>query len=347
MAISVVIIDDSSTVRSILTRVLSAAPDIEVVGAAPDPFVGRDLIVKLQPDVVLLDLEMPRMDGLTFLRKLMQYRPMPVIIVSSLTLTDSALMLEALRSGAVDVVSKPNGSESVDGIATELISRIRLAAAVTMGRGAVGSSPLSVVEGGRVPHRMVAIGASTGGTLALERVLTSLPKTAPAILIVQHMPGGFTGAFAARLNELCEIEVKEAAHGDRVVHGRALIAPGSSHMRLHRSGTLQTVALSDEPPVNRHRPAVDVLFDSVAERVGRGAVGVLLTGMGEDGARGLLKMRQAGATTIAQDEESCVVYGMPRAAVERGAAEHVLPLNRVAAAIMSHATRTAAQPVAS
>jgi two-component system chemotaxis response regulator CheB len=339
MSIRVLIIDDSAVVRKVLSQVLSADPEIEVVGSAPDPFVGRDKIIELQPDVLLLDVEMPRMDGITFLTKLMQFRPMPVIIVSSLTTAGSERALSALRAGALEVVAKPRGSYTLGELGPLLIEKIK---AVRHARVAAVARPqhqpvqLSAAD---MTHRIVAIGASTGGTRALEDILMGLPANIPGTLVVQHMPAEFTRAFAERLNGLSPIQIKEAEHGDLITPGKIVIAPGNRHLELRRSGARFTAFIQDEAPVGRHRPSVDVLFASVAEHAGRNALGILLTGMGEDGARGLLQMRQSGASTIAQDEQSSVVFGMPKAAIDRGAAQQVLPLDRMANAVAAFAAR--------
>ncbi len=330
----VLVVDDSAVVREILKRELSLDPSIEVVGSAPDPFSARDMIVELKPDVLTLDIEMPRMDGLTFLRKLMRFHPMPVIVVSSLTPKGGELALEAMEAGAVEVLCKPGAAYSVGEAALELADKIKAAAqARVVPRSASVSAPtrLSMT---RTTHRIVAVGASTGGTQALQDVLTALPADAPGIAIVQHMPEHFTRAFADRLNSLCAMEVKEAEDGDTLAPGRVLIAPGNRHMVLRRSGATYFVQVKDGPLVSRHRPSVDVLFRSAARYAGRNAVGVLLTGMGSDGAEGLLEMRKAGAETVAQDEQSCVVFGMPKEAIALGAATHVSPLGQMPGRIL-------------
>ncbi|HRU94337.1 MAG TPA: chemotaxis response regulator protein-glutamate methylesterase [Anaerolineae bacterium] len=332
MPIKVLIVDDSAVVRDIFSRELARDPEIEVVGTAPDPYVARDKIVRLQPDVITLDVEMPRMDGLTFLRKLMRYYPLPVIIVSSLTPRGGELALEALEAGAVEVMCKPGAAYTVDDMSVMLVGKIKAAAKARVKRAAEpveqrgGAPKLSMSA---TTNKVVAIGASTGGTTALQEVLTAMPPNSPGILIVQHMPEHFTRAFANRLNELCSIEVKEAENGDHVTPGRALIAPGNYHMLLRRSGANYYVEVKSGPLVCRHRPSVEVLFTSVAQYAGRNAVGVIMTGMGDDGATALGKMRQEGARTIAQDEASCVVFGMPKEAIERGGAEFVVPLSRI------------------
>lgn len=341
MSIRVLIIDDSAVVRKIMTQVLAKDREIEVVGTAPDPFVGRDRIVELEPDVLLLDVEMPRMDGITFLTKLMLYRPMPVIIVSSITPAGSERALSALRAGAFDVVPKPRGSYTLDEMGPQLIEKIKAARKAHIPNVLRRPPQLSVVQlsTADMTHRVVAIGASTGGTRALEEIVLALPVNIPGTLVVQHMPADFTRAFAARLNELTKLEIKEAEHGEVITPGKIVIAPGNRHLELRRSGARFTAHLQDQPPVGRHRPSVDVLFESVAEHAGRNALGMLLTGMGEDGARGLLKLRNCGAATVAQDEATSVVFGMPKAAIELNAAESVLPLERMAQAIGAFAAR--------
>ena len=304
-----------------------------MVGTAADPFIARDKILALHPDVVTLDLEMPRMDGLTFLAKLMKFHPLPVIVVSSLTPRGSDTALRALELGAVDVVGKPGSSYSVGDISAELVEKIRAASTARFRAGPVQSSqpaaPASVAPLLDMTQKVLAIGASTGGTEAIRVVLMGLPVTAPGTVIVQHMPEHFTASFAARLNELCQMEVREAKTGDLVIPGLALLAPGNHHMVLRRSGARFLVEVKDGPPVHYQRPSVDVLFHSVARQAGPNALGAILTGMGTDGASGLLAMRQAGARTLAQDEASCVVFGMPREAIRLGAAEQIVPLQDV------------------
>ncbi len=340
--IKVLIVDDSAIVRRIFTQELSKHPDIEVIGSAPDPYVARDKIVHLQPDVVTLDIEMPRMDGISFLRKLMRYHPLPTIVVSSLTPRNSEMALEALECGAVDVLAKPGGSYSVGDMSVQLVDKIRAAARARPqgpannggAKGLQKPSPLVNSALKRTTHKLIALGASTGGTEALRAVLTRMPSNCPGIVVVQHMPPKFTTAFANRLNDLCQIEVREAKDGDSVLPGLALIAPGNYHMLLRRSGARYYVEVKSGPLVCHQRPSVDVLFCSVAQYAGANAVGVIMTGMGKDGAKGLLEMRNGGGRTIAQDEASCVVYGMPRAAVELGAVDLQLPLDSIAPAIL-------------
>ncbi|MCC7492813.1 MAG: chemotaxis response regulator protein-glutamate methylesterase [Fimbriimonadaceae bacterium] len=336
----VLIVDDSAVVRQIFTRELSKDPELEVIGAAPDPFVARDMIVQLKPEVITLDIEMPRMDGITFLRKLMQHYPLPVVIVSSLTREGGRLALEALEAGAVDVMHKPKSAYAADDIAIQMIDKVKAAARVSVRRrDSVAAAPVQRLSLSQTTHCVVAIGASTGGTQALQQILVALPANAPGIVIVQHMPEHFTHAFAERLNSLCAIEVKEAVSGDSVIPGRALIAPGNYHMLLRRSGARYYVDVKDGPLVSRHRPSVDVLFRSTAKVAGANAIGVILTGMGNDGAAGMLEMRQQGAVNIGQDEASCVVYGMPKEAYVCGAVDHVEPLDRIPAALLRLATK--------
>lgn len=331
--IRVLIVDDSALVREILTRELSRDPSIEVVGAAPDPYIARDKIVTLKPDVVTLDVEMPRMDGITFLRKLMCHYPLPVIVVSSLTAKGGDLAMEALEAGAVEVMCKPGAAYSVGDMSVTLIDKIKAAAQVPVQRRASGAKQaahvVSRLSMTRTTNKVIAIGASTGGTEALREVLEALPANAPGIVIVQHMPEHFTRSFADRLNELCAIEVKEAEDGDTVVPGKALIAPGNYHLLLRRSGAVYFAQVKSGPLVSRHRPSVNVLFKSVAKFAGRNAVGVIMTGMGADGAEGMHEMKQAGALTIAQDEASCVVFGMPKEAIALGGVDHVVSLKDI------------------
>lgn len=339
--IRVLIVDDSAIVRNVFSKELSTYPDIEVVGTAPDPFVARDKIVQLKPDVLTLDIEMPRMDGLTFLKKLMKYYPVPTVIVSSLTPKGSAMSLEALDVGAVDVVAKPGGSYSVADIRAELVDKIRAAAVANLSRDRSPERQDATVERPAVKRSMtettnkvVAIGASTGGTEAIKAVLTKLPADMPGVVIVQHMPANFTAAFADRLNGICQLTVREAKNNDPVVPGTALVAPGNYHMILRRSGAQYYVEVKTGPMVHHQRPAVDILFKSTARYAGANAVGVILTGMGSDGAEGLLEMKNAGARTIAQDEKSCVVFGMPKEAIKAGVADRVVSLNSIAGEII-------------
>ncbi|MCE7973701.1 MAG: chemotaxis response regulator protein-glutamate methylesterase [Leptolyngbya sp. PLA1] len=341
--VSVLIVDDSSIVRQALQRELSRQPGIRVVGTAPDPFVARDMILLHKPNVVTLDIEMPRMDGLTFLRKLMKYHPMPVIVVSSLAAKGRAMAIACLEAGAVDVVPKPHESYSIGDVAGRLGDLIRGAARAKLRTPGAGQAARSAVEPepsialAETTHKVAALGASTGGTEALRVVLEGLPKQCPGILVTQHMPEGFTASFAERLNSLCELEVKEAADGDWVVPGRALLAPGNRHLKLDRDGARYIARVVDGPRVSRHRPSVDVLFESVARVAGRNAMGVIMTGMGNDGAAGMLSMRNAGAVTVGQDEASCVVYGMPKEALKAGGVQVVSPLEDIAGHILAYA----------
>ncbi|MEJ2363461.1 MAG: chemotaxis response regulator protein-glutamate methylesterase [Deltaproteobacteria bacterium] len=341
--IKVLVVDDSAVVRKLFREGLSKEEDIEVVGTAPDPYVAREKIVELQPDVLTLDIEMPRMDGLTFLRKLMKHYPLPVIIVSSLTKEGGALALEAMDAGAVEVISKPGGSYSVGDMTLQLADKIRAAARVDIQhfkasiqerRTKPGVAPSAKLSLSKSTNKVIAIGASTGGTEAILQVLSTFPPTIAGIVIVQHMPANFTSSFAKRLDSICQFQVKEAEDGDSIVPGTALLAPGNFHMVMRRSGARYYVNVKSGPLVWHQRPAVDVLFNSVAAYGGANSIGVILTGMGKDGAEGLLKMRQAGARTIAQDEKSCVVFGMPKEAIQLGAAEKVLPLKKIGLEIM-------------
>ena len=348
--IRVLVVDDSAVVRQIFQTELGKDPEIEVVGAAPDPYVARDLVVERKPDVLTLDVEMPRMDGLTFLRKLMHYHPLPVIVVSSLTDAGGAMALEALSSGAVEVMCKPGGAYTVGDMTDELIEKIKAAARVDVrhrkGQAAAAAASGELKPLGRTTNQVLAIGASTGGTVALEVILRALPPDAPGTVITQHMPETFTEFLADRLAQVCRVQVREAKDGDAVVPGVALIAPGNHHLVLRRSGASYLVQVKDGPRVNRHRPSVDVMFQSVAQAAGKNAIGVILTGMGGDGARGLLAMRQAGASTIAQDEATSVVWGMPKVAIDLGAAERVVPLPAVASEVVRIATQSAVAPPA-
>ncbi len=335
--IRVLIVDDSSVVRKVFTEELSKDIALEVVGTAPDPYVARDKIVKLKPDVITLDIEMPRMDGITFLKKLMKYYPIPVVVVSSLTGKSSKLALEALSIGALEVISKPSSAYSVGDMSVQLIEKIKAIAHVSVTKkGVIASESCrtgpAAASGAlaETTNKIIAIGASTGGTEALKTVLTKLPVNSPGIVIAQHMPASFTTAFAQRMNDLCRITVTEARDGDTLANGIALLAPGNFHMLLKRSGARYYVQVKTGPRVHYQRPAVDVLFKTTALTAGANAVGILLTGMGADGAAGLLKMKQAGARTIAQDEKSCVVFGMPKEAIKVGAVDKIVPLQNIA-----------------
>jgi two-component system, chemotaxis family, protein-glutamate methylesterase/glutaminase len=335
--IRVLIVDDSALVRKILSDELSKFPDIEVVGTAVDPYIARDRIIALKPDVLTLDVEMPRMDGLSFLAKLMRHHPMPVVVVSSLTPQNSATAIRALALGAVEVISKPGAAYSTPDVGGQLVRAIRTAAAARLRHADPAAPPPPIEEAPdahlQTTHKIIAIGASTGGTQAIEKVLRAFPANAPGTVIVQHMPATFTGPFAQRLNGICAMEVREARDGDAVVPGVALIAPGDHHMLLTKSGAKYQVRLKDGPPVHHQRPAVDVLFQSVARSAGKNAIGALLTGMGADGASGLLAMRESGAYTIAQDEATCIVFGMPKEAIKLEAAEAICPLPEIPHAI--------------
>ncbi|MFO1112308.1 MAG: chemotaxis response regulator protein-glutamate methylesterase [Bradyrhizobium sp.] len=344
--IRVLTIDDSALMRQVLAELLSKDPGIEVIGSAPDPYVAREKIKALNPDVLTLDVEMPKMDGLTFLEKLMRGRPTPVIMVSSLTEAGCQTTLRALELGAVDFITKPKIDlrEGMDQVAQDLIAKIKAAATAsvrpTTAAASSTSRPTSLNSAMiKTTDMIIAIGSSTGGTEAVKDVLQVLPPNTPPILITQHMPERFTKTWADRMNQLCRISVKEAEDGDSVLPGHALVAPGNYHMTLVRSGARYSVRINQDEPVNRHRPSVDVMFDSVAQYAGGNAVGVILTGMGGDGAKGLLRMKEAGAFTIAQDEASCVVFGMPKEAIKLGAADIVRPLDDIASAILTQVTR--------
>lgn len=375
--IRTLIVDDSALVRTMLADSLGRDPAIEVVGTAVDPYAARDKILALDPDVITLDIEMPRMDGLTFLKRIMQHRPMPVVIMSSLTQSGSAQALEALQAGAVEVVAKPGNAYTVADTA-ELIAKIK-AAAISRHRRSIPSSPphptpppahsstSAAADPAPVPHApppshvpvsaapvapesgrprrtyppraLILMGASTGGTEALKSILTRLPSDLPGICVVQHIPAYFSAAFAERLNQLCALEVREARDGDRIEPGLVLVAPGGRHLLVRWVGSHYIAHLSDGPTVHHQRPAVDVLFDSALKAgAAPGALAVLLTGMGADGAAGMLRLKEAGARTLAQDEASCVVFGMPREAIRMGAADEVLPLDHFAARIDRHAS---------
>lgn len=340
MPIKVLIIDDSAMIRKVFTQELSKDPEIEVVGSAPDPIVGRDKIVYLKPDVITLDIEMPRMDGLTFLEKLMKHYPLPVVVVSSLAKTGGDVALKAIELGAVEVLAKPGSAYSVGDMSMQLLDKVKAASKVKVFKtqnllsSRVNSVAPSAAMRVGTTNKIIAIGASTGGTEALTKVLSSLPENSPPIVIVQHMPQNFTKAFADRLNGICKIEVKEAVDGEYLSRGKALIAPGNRHMEIRRSGTNYHVVLLDGPMVFHQRPAVEILFNSVAKYAGQNAVGAILTGMGKDGALGLLNMRNAGASTIAQDEKTCIVFGMPKEAIDVGAAQKIMPIQEIAQGLL-------------
>ncbi|WP_293761220.1 chemotaxis response regulator protein-glutamate methylesterase [uncultured Aquitalea sp.] len=351
MTIKVMIVDDSAVVRQVLTEVFSATSDIQVSDVAMDPIVAMDKMKQRWPDVIVLDVEMPRMDGITFLKQLMSSHPTPVVICSSLTQKGTDISMQALAAGAVEVIAKPTSGvkqflqesnnllvQAVRGAAAARMSRVRsLPATPIETRPKLSADAILTAPTGQqmfqTTERIVAIGTSTGGTQALETILTKLPRTCPGLAIVQHMPEKFTASFADRLNRLSEIEVKEAATGDRILPGRALIAPGGKHMMIKRSGAFYQVEVVDGPLVSRHKPSVDVLFRSAAKFAGKNATGVIMTGMGDDGAKGLKEMHDAGAHTIAQDEDSCVVFGMPKEAIKLGAADEVMPLDMITKAI--------------
>jgi two-component system, chemotaxis family, protein-glutamate methylesterase/glutaminase len=343
--IRVLVVDDSALVRRLLTEGLAEAPDIEVVGTAVDPYDAREQIVRLTPDVITLDLEMPRMDGLSFLSRLMKYHPMPVVVVSSLTPRNSEAAFRAFELGAVEVIAKPDSASSLPEVAGQLLLAIRAAAGARVVRPTVLDAHVAAA-GGTTPgdrrrgaaQRIIAIGASTGGPVAIEQLLSAVPAHGPPILIVQHMPAGFTTAFANRLNQRCAITVREAADGDVVIPGHALIAPGGLHLLLERRDNRLVAAVRAGPPVHFQRPAVDVLFHSVAHAAAGNAVGVLLTGMGCDGASGMRALHDAGMHTIVQDERTSVVFSMPREAIRFGGAREVLPLSRIAAAALAAAS---------
>lgn len=358
--IRVFVVDDSAVVRQVMTGLLAEDSSIEVLGSASDPIFALERMNKNWPDVIVLDVEMPRMDGITFLKKIMAERPTPVVICSTLTEKGAKTTMEALAAGAAAIVTKPKLGlkQFLDDASTDMAATVKAAAHANVKRLLPRNEPSPVVQAKhtadvilppaasramiQTTERVVAIGTSTGGTQALEEVLTTLPRVSPGIVIVQHMPEKFTAAFAARLDSLCQIEVREAQNNDRVMQGRALIAPGGKHMLLKRSGAYYFVEVIDGPLVNRHRPSVDVLFRSVAKCAGANALGIIMTGMGDDGAAGLLEMRHAGAHTLGQNEESCVVYGMPKEAVKRGAVEKSLPLNAIGREIQMQLAMTAA-----
>lgn len=352
MTIKVLIIDDSALVRSILTEIIRSQPDMQVVGVAPDPLVARDLIKQTNPDVLTLDVEMPRMDGLDFLERLMRLRPMPVLMVSSLTERGSEITLRALELGAVDFVAKPKLSikSGLTEYADLIVEKLRIAyqarsRIAQRPRPLPGQKAPAVAQRPDIGNRLISseklimIGASTGGTEAIKDFLIQMPPDCPGILITQHMPEGFTASFARRLDSLCRISVVESKGGERVLPGHAYLAPGHSHLLLARSGANYMTQLEQSEPVNRHRPSVDVLFRSAAHQAGKNAVGVIMTGMGKDGAQGMLEMRKAGAYNFAQDEASCVVFGMPKEAIAIGATQEVGPIDRLAGMVLDHLGR--------
>ncbi|WP_159917594.1 chemotaxis response regulator protein-glutamate methylesterase [Pantoea sp. 18069] len=354
----VIVVDDSALVRSLLSEIINRQTDMECIGTANDPLIAREMIREMSPDVITLDVEMPRMDGIDFLGRLMRLRPMPVLMISTLTERGAEVTMKALELGAVDFVAKPRVgvANGLNDLATEIVDKIRVAAVARVHRTlaaansgaaapAAGSpsarpgqaqSAAPVAMLGRLStEKIIAIGASTGGTEAIREVLTHLPADCPAIVITQHMPPGFTTSFAARLNTLCQIKVKEAENGERILPGHAYIAPGGKHFSINRSGANYVAVVDDTPPVNRHKPSVEVLFRSVAACAGRNAVGVMLTGMGADGAVAMREMKLAGSYNYVQDEASCIVFGMPREAIAHGAADEVLPLVQIAPALLT------------
>lgn len=348
--IKVVVVDDSALIRSLLSEIINRAPDMVCVGAAHDPLVAREMIRELNPDVITLDVEMPRMDGIEFLGRLMRLRPMPVVMISTLTQQGAEVTLKALELGAVDFVAKPRIglSQGVNALAEQIVEKIRVAAVASVHRMTVapestqttdalqtspGAGTVAAVTSplGRIStEKLICIGASTGGTEAVKAIVTAMPADAPALVITQHMPAGFTSSFSKRLNQLCRITVKEAEHGERLLPGHAYIAPGGMQFRMDRSGANYLAVVEDAEPVNRHKPSVEVLFHSAAKVVGPNAIGIMLTGMGADGARAMRDMREAGSYNYVQDEASCVVFGMPREAIAQGAAHEVLPLMQIA-----------------
>ncbi len=349
--IRVVVVDDSALVRSLLTEIINRQPDMQCVGAAADPLVAREMIRETNPDVITLDVEMPRMDGLEFLSRLMRLRPMPVVMVSTLTEQGADITLRALEMGAVDYVAKPRIgiTSGLNELAHDIVDKIRIAASAHVKRlpaaphaTPAASTGTATPEAPRAPlprlattEKVICIGASTGGTEAIREVLVPLPADAPAIVITQHMPPGFTSSFAARLNGLCRISVAEARHGERILPGHAYIAPGGKQFRIDRSGSNYVAVVEDTEPVNRHKPSVEVLFKSAARVLGPNAIGIMLTGMGADGALAMREMKDAGAYNYVQDEATCVVFGMPRMAIQAGAAHEVLPLKQIAPTLLS------------
>ncbi|KQP44980.1 chemotaxis response regulator protein-glutamate methylesterase [Pseudorhodoferax sp. Leaf274] len=347
--IRVLVVDDSALVRSLLSEIINRQSDMTCVGAANDPLVAREMIRELNPDVVTLDIEMPRMDGIDFLGRLMRLRPMPVVMVSTLTAQGAEVTLRALELGAVDFVAKPRIglATGLKELAGEIVEKVRVASVAKFrkpvpvvpapaGTAAPATpAPRSSLLGRVSTEKLICIGASTGGTEAIREILVAMPADAPAIVITQHMPPGFTTSFAARLDGLCRITVKEAQHGERILPGHAYIAPGGRQFRIERSGANYMAVVDDAPPVNRHKPSVEVLFLSAAALVGRNAYGIMLTGMGNDGARAMREMRDKGSYNYAQDEASCVVFGMPKEAIAHGAVDEVLPLNQIAPALLA------------
>ena len=373
--ITVVVVDDSALVRSMLTEIINRQPDMTCIGAAADPFVAREMIRNLNPDVITLDVEMPRMDGIDFLSKLMRLRPMPVVMVSTLTERGAEVTLKALELGAVDFVAKPKigVADGLRQLADDITDKVRIAAKARINRlhlpaaapvpaGAAGAPSTSVRSSGATAapaptkpattspglgrlstEKIIFIGASTGGTEATKEVLASLPADSPGVVITQHMPPGFTRNYAARLDSLCKISVKEATDGERILPGHAYIAPGGLHLSVERSGANYIARVQDGDPVNRHKPSVEVLFKSAARVVGPNAIGIMLTGMGADGAKAMREMKDAGAYCVAQNEATCVVFGMPREAIAAGAVQEVLPLTQIAQHVLDHLRATVGQ----
>lgn len=347
--IRVIVVDDSALVRSLLAEIINRQPDMECIGSANDPLIAREMIRELDPDVITLDIEMPRMDGIDFLGRLMRLRPTPVVMISTLTERGAEVTLKSLELGAIDFVAKPRVglTNGLNDLADQIVEKIRVAAVskvrriqkesasvATTNANQTVSSSVSLL--GRVStEKLIFIGASTGGTEAIKEILVHLPADCPAIVITQHMPPGFTTSFAARLNSLCQITVKEAVHGERILPGHAYIAPGGKQFHISRSGANYVAVVDDGPPVNRHKPSVEVLFKSAAAVVGRNAFGIMLTGMGGDGAAAMREMKDAGSYNYVQDEASCIVFGMPREAIAKGAADEVLPLTQIAPALVA------------
>lgn len=352
--IRVVVVDDSALVRSLLAEIINRQKDMECVGTANDPLIAREMIRELNPDVITLDVEMPRMDGIDFLGRLMRLRPMPVVMISTLTERGAEVTMRALELGAVDFVAKPRIglAEGIKELSDQIVEKIRVAAAAHIRRLPTPASGAGATEGGAAvrpeikllgrlsTEKLICIGSSTGGTEAVKEILIRMPADSPGIVITQHMPPGFTTSFAARLNTLCQITVKEAAHGERILPGHAYIAPGGKQFRVDRSGANYVAVVEDGEPVNRHKPSVEVLFRSCAQVVGRNAFGIMLTGMGNDGAKAMREMKDAGSYNYVQDEASCVVFGMPREAIAHGAADEVLPLTAIAPALLARLSNT-------
>jgi len=348
--IRVVVVDDSALVRSLLSEIINRQRDMECIGTANDPLAAREMIRELNPDVITLDVEMPRMDGIDFLGRLMRLRPMPVLMISTLTERGAEVTMKALELGAVDFVAKPRVglANGINELATQIVDKIRVAAVAQVRRaaprelapasvsmGASHPAPAATLLGRLSTEKLICIGASTGGTEAIREVLVQMPADSPAIVITQHMPPGFTTSFATRLNGLCQITVKEAVNGERILPGHTYIAPGGKQFQVARSGANYVAVVDDGPPVNRHKPSVEVLFKSAAAVVGRNAFGIMLTGMGNDGAAAMREMKDAGSYNYVQDEASCIVFGMPREAIAHGAADEVLPLNQIAPALIT------------